>query len=149
LTFERRCRVLLLPLLAILLLAGPAFAAQSVNIEVGVALASRDGNAIDPALSKLKSKLQSMFNYTSYKMVDRQKRAIGVGETSEIPLPGNRILKATPASIDAGKIKLDLQIVEGGKNKLTTSLGLPKGGMVLVGGPAYQNGVLILVISAE
>jgi hypothetical protein len=124
-------------------------AGSSVSIGVDVAHASHEGVSIDPALSKLKSKLQSMFNYSSYKMLDRQKRTIGVGETGEIPLPGNRILKATPASLDGNKIKLDVQIVEGGKNKLTTSLGLNKGGMVLVGGPAYQNGVLILIISAE
>jgi hypothetical protein len=90
-----------------------------------------------------------MFNYTAYKMLDRQKRTIAVGGTGEIPLPGNRILKATPASLEGGKIKLNIQILEGGKDKLTTSLGLNKGGMVLVGGPAYQNGVLILIISAE
>lgn len=126
-----------------------ALAGPTVSIEVAIAHASHEGKSIDPALSKLKSKLQSMFNYSSYKMLDRQKRSLGVGETGEIPLPGNRILKATPASIEGSKIKLDVQILEGGKNKLTTALGLNRGGMVLVGGPTYQNGVLILVISAE
>ena len=142
---------LLSPLLFLMLLVPcAAFAAgPSVSIEVGIAHASHEGSAIDPALSKLKSKLQSMFNYSSYKMLDRRKRTIAVGETAEIPLPGKRTLKATPISIDGARIKLDVQIVEGGKNKLTTSLGLHKGGMVLVGGPAYQNGVLILILSAE
>jgi hypothetical protein len=140
--------LLLLAFLALLLPAA-SLAAPSVSIEVAVAHASHEGSAIDPALSKMKSRLQSMFNYTAYKMLDRQKRTIAVGGTGEIPLPGNRILKATPASLEGGKIKLNIQILEGGKDKLTTSLGLNKGGMVLVGGPAYQNGVLILIISAE
>ncbi len=143
-------RTLFLLLLISILPHSPAFAsAPSVTVEVGVAHASNEGSTIDPALSKLKSKLQEMFKYSSYKMLDRQKRTIAVGGTGEIPLPGNRILKATPASVDGNKIKLDVQIIEGGKNRLTTSLGLNKGGMVLVGGPAWQNGVLILVISAE
>lgn len=141
--------LLLLAVAAILLSPCRLHAAASAVIEVGVAHASHEGSSIDPALSKLKSKLQSMFNYSSYKMLDRQKRTVAVGETAEVPLPGNRLFKATAVSIDGGKIKLDVQILEGGKNKLTTSLGLNKGGMVLVGGPAWQNGVLILVISAE
>ncbi|HEY5997545.1 MAG TPA: hypothetical protein VIU29_11025 [Candidatus Deferrimicrobiaceae bacterium] len=147
---SKRVPIWLLPaFLSLLLLNGAAFAAPSVSIEVAIAQASHEGSAIDPALSKMKSKLQSMFNYTSYKMLDRQKRTIPVGSTGEIPLPGNRVLKATPASLDGTKIKLNVQILEGGKDKLTTSLGLNKGGMVLVGGPSYQNGVLILIISAE
>jgi hypothetical protein len=145
----KRSRVLPLLFILAILLPAVAHAAPSVTVEVGVAHASNEGSSIDPALSKLKSKLQDMFKYSSYKMLDRQKRTIAVGATGEIPLPGNRVLKATPASVEGGKIKLDVQILEAGKNKLTTSLGLNKGGMVLVGGPAYQNGVLILVISAE
>ena len=39
--------------------------------------------------------------------------------------------------------------MEGQRNLLTTTLGLSRGGMVLVGGPAYQNGVMILIISAD
>jgi len=39
--------------------------------------------------------------------------------------------------------------MEGERNLLTTTLGLSRGGMVIVGGPSYQKGVLILIISAE
>jgi hypothetical protein len=42
-----------------------------------------------------------------------------------------------------------MQLLEGGRNILTTTLGLSRGGMVLVGGPPYQSGVMILLISAE
>lgn len=148
---ERIRATALQALVAAVLLLAPCLlhAAPSVSIEVGIVQASSEGSSIDPALSKLKSKLQEMFKYTSYRMLDRQKRTLAVGETGEIPLPGNRVFKAVPASIEGSKVKLDVQILEGGKNRLTSTLGLNRGGMVLVGGPSYQNGVLILVISAE
>jgi hypothetical protein len=129
-------------------LARPVCAA-AVAVDIGVVVASNDGKSIDPALSSIKSKLQSMFNYSSYRMVDRVKKTLAVGETGDFALPGGRSIKVSPASASGNKVRLGVQVLEGSKNLLTTTLGLTRGGMVLVGGPAYQNGVMILFISAE
>jgi len=135
----------------ILLVLGPAASASpgSVTVEIGVVVASSSGHSIDPSLSYIRTKLQSMFNYTSYDLVDRLKRTLGTGETGEFRLPGNRTIRVTPADAKGNRIRLAVQIMEGGKNILTTTLGLNRGGMVLVGGPPFQSGVLILLISAE
>ena len=121
----------------------------SVAIDVGVVVASNEGTTMDPALSSIQNKLQSMFNYTSYRMVDRLKRTLAVGETGDFGLPGNRSMRATPVPAKGNKVRLAVQIMEGDRNLLSTTLGLTRGGMVLVGGPSYQKGVLILIISAE
>lgn len=135
------------------LLLFPPFAAASpdspVGIDVGVVVASNEGTAMDPALSSLKDKLSSMFSYSSYRMVDRLKRTLAVGETGEFGLPGNRSMRVTPVPAKGDKVRLAVQITEGSRNLLTTTLGLTRGGMVLVGGPPYQQGVLILIISAQ
>ena len=138
-------------LVAVLLLAaGTAASAEApVSIDLGVAVASNEGTRIDPQLSDLRAKLKAMFDYTSYRMVDRRKRTLAVGETGEFALPGGRSMRVTPAPSSGSKVRLAVQIMEGQRNLLTTTLGLSRGGMVLVGGPAYQNGVLILIISAE
>ncbi len=134
----------------ILLAAGrAAFPEQPVSIDLGVAVASNEGTRIDPQLADLRAKLKSMFDYTSYRMVDRRKRTLAIGETGDFALPGGRSMKVTPAPSSGNKIRLAVQVMEGQRNLLTTTLGLSRGGMVLVGGPAYQNGVLILVISAD
>jgi hypothetical protein len=145
---------LLLPavtLLAILLAAGIAEAAppNPVTIDIGVVVASNQGTSIDPALSALRAKLQSVFNYSSYKMLDRMKRTLAVGETGDFALPGGRSMRVTPIPAPGNKVRLAMQLLEGGRNILTTTLGLSRGGMVLVGGPPYQSGVMILLISAE
>jgi hypothetical protein len=137
--------------LVILLAAGVAEAAPpgSVVVDIGVVVASNQGTSIDPALSALRTKLQSMFNYSSYKMLDRMKRTLAVGETGDFVLPGGRSMRVTPVPAPGTKVRLAVQLLEGGRNLLTTTLGLSRGGMVLVGGPPYQSGVMILLISAE
>ncbi|MBI5575101.1 MAG: hypothetical protein HY896_01915 [Deltaproteobacteria bacterium] len=147
-------RGLLPPLIAFLLFlaaAGPAAAARSdsVSVEIGVVVASNKGSSIDPSLSSLRAKLQSMFTYTSYTLLDRKRRSLAVGETGDFSLPGGRSIRVTPAPASGSKVRLAVQIMDGGRNLLTTTLGLSRGGMVLVGGPPHQSGVLILLISAE
>jgi len=132
------------------LAAGAATPAETpVSVELGVAVASNDGSRIDPQLANIRAKLKAMFDYTSYRMLDRRKRTLAVGETGEFGLPGGRSMRVTPVPSAANKVRLAVQIREGQRNLLTTTLGLSRGGMVLVGGPSYQNGVLILIISAD
>ncbi len=137
-------------LTVLLFAAGTSAAAEPpVSIDLGVAVASNEGTRLDPALSAIRPKLKAMFDYSSYRMVERHKRTLAVGETGEFDLPGGRSMRVTPAPSAGNKIRLSVQIMEGQRNLLTTTLGLSRGGMVLVGGPAYQNGVLILIISAD
>ena len=141
-----------LPFLALLLALFAAVAceaADTVSVDVGAIYASNEGTSIDPALGTIRTKLRSMFNYTSYRMLDRKRRSLSVGETGEFDLPGQRTMRATPLPSQGDKVRLSIQISEGPRMLLTTTLGLRRGGMVLVGGPSYQSGVLILIISAE
>lgn len=138
----------------LLLLAIPAgsravASGPPVTVDVGVVLASQEGATVDPALSSIQGKLRSMFNYTSYRMLDRQQRSLAVGETGEFALPGDRSMRVTPSPSRGKKVRLAVEIREGGKNLIATTLGLSRGGMVLVGGPSFRKGVLILIISAE
>jgi hypothetical protein len=136
-------------LLLLLIAAVPSEAADTVIVDVGAVYASNEGTSVDTALGTIRGKLHSMFNYTSYRMLDRKSRSLAVGETGEFELPGRRTMRATPLPARGDKVRLSIQISEGPRNLLTTTLGLRRGGMVLVGGPAYQSGVLILLISAE
>ena len=138
--------VLMLALPAVGRAADPA---PPVTVDVGIVLASQEGATVDPALSSIQGKLRSMFNYTSYRMLERKQRSLHVGELWEYDLPGNRTMRVTPSPSRGTKVRLAVEIREGGKNLLATTLGLSRGGMVLVGGPPYRKGVLILIISAE
>ena len=136
-------------LLLMLLAAVPSEAADTVTVDVGAVYASNEVTSIDPDLGAIRGKLRSMFNYTSYRMLDRKRRSLSVGEAGEFELPDRRTMRAIPLPARGDKVRLSIQISEGPRNLLTTTLGLRRGGMVLVGGPSHQDGVLILLISAE
>ena len=136
-------------LLLLLVAAVPSEAADTVAVDVGAVYASNEGTSIDPALRTIRGKLQSMFNYTSYSMLDRKRRTLSVGETGEFELPGRRTMRAILLPAQGDKVRLSIQISDGSRKLLATTLGLRRGGMVLVGGPSHQAGVLILIISAE
>ena len=82
-------------LLLLLFSAVPSGAADTVAVDVAAVYASNDGTSIDPALGTIRGKLRSMFNYTSYRMLDRKRRTLSVGETGEFELPGRRTMRAT------------------------------------------------------
>src|SRR5512144_1918698 len=129
---------------------GAALPAEApVSVELGIAVASNEGSRIDPQLANIRAKLKAMFDYTSYRMLDRRKRTLAIGEAGDFGLPGGRSMRVTPVPSAGNKVRLAVSIMEGPRNLLTTTLGLSRGGMVLVGGPSYQNGVLILIISAD
>jgi hypothetical protein len=136
-------------LLPLLVAAVPSMAADTVTVDVGSVYASNVGTSIDPALGAMRGKLHSMFNFTSYRMLDRKRRSLSVGEAGEFELPGRRTMRATPLPARGDKVRLAIQIYDGPRSLLATTLGLRRGGMVLVGGPGHQSGVLILIISAE
>src|SRR5512143_2478865 len=126
-------------LLLLLLAAVSSEAANTVSVDVGAVYASNEGTSIDPALGTIRGKLLSMFNYTSYRMLDRKRRSLSVGQTGEFERPGGRSMRATPLPAQGDKVRLSIRISEGQRNLLTTTLGLRRGGMVLVGGPPHQS----------
>lgn len=138
--------------LALLLFLGAGeicLAAETVTVDVGTVYASNKGASVDPDLSTIRGKLQAMFNYSSYKMIDRKRRALAVGESGTFELPGRRSMNVSPLPSPGNKVRLSIQIREGGRNLLTTTVGMSRGGMVLVGGPSHEDGVLILILSAN
>jgi hypothetical protein len=134
-------------LLLCVLLVSPASSSPPVDVEVAVALASNGPPSVDPDLAPLAPKLKQMFKYTTYRLIDRQRKSVG-DDTADFPLPGGKVLKASHTPSKDGKIRLAVQVIDGSRNLLTTTLAMNKGGMVLLGGPAYQDGVLILVLSS-
>jgi len=129
--------------------AAPCNAADDVTVDVGTVYASNRGNSVDPALGRIRGKLQAMFNYSSYRMIDRKRRTLAVGEWGEYDLPDRLSMRVSPLPARRNKVRLDVRILEDGRNLLSTTLGMSRGGMVLVGGPAHEGGVLILIISAN
>ena len=63
-------KLLLLTLLFLISASGPCWAQPTISIEVKTILASQEGGGVDPRLGSLIKDLQSVFRYSSYKVLE-------------------------------------------------------------------------------
>lgn len=151
-------------------------AAPTVTLQAQVFLASNQPAAApDPRLATLIAQLRKALPYANFQLLEAPSGRTDVGQSCRVGLPGPgvprgrnmacgpaitrgevpeaRILELTPAAIDRGAIQVQAKIVQGRpvpETLVNTTLRLQSGGPpVVIGGPAYQNGVLVIVISAS
>ncbi|MFQ5847901.1 MAG: hypothetical protein ACE5IQ_09585 [Candidatus Methylomirabilales bacterium] len=137
-------RALLTVFLLLLLPLSPVYA-QAVPVEARVILASRDpGGGVDPAIRSLVRELQRDFAYTSYRLLEARRGEVGLNRPWQTPIAGGGHL--TVALVRAARRRVELKITTAGVN---TVVRLRRGGApILLGGPPYRSGVLIIAISA-
>lgn len=149
---QGRCAFLLM-FVTILLpwLAAPELllAEASCRISVDTILAARDDAVIDAQLKRHIGELQSMFSYTSYRLLSSKSLNLGVGQSGVVSLPGGRRLKITPHSINGRRADIALQMIRQKNTVFQTQIELLNHATLFVGGPKHQNGNLIFKISGE
>ena len=151
-------------LTCLLLLAIPALATagERVMIQVGTLLAReapRDGAAgaaapapapeEDERLAGLKPQLVRLFRYGSYRLMDHEDRPIEWGSPASFEIPGGRHLRIMPRRRTEGGVALQVALMEGEDVLMNSDVTLGHDGKVLVGGPGYEGGVLIIWIGAH
>jgi len=130
-------------------LAGSAWAAGKVDVSVRTVLASQGSPFIDPELSGLVEELRSLFRYSSYRLLSKDRLALNTQETGIVSLPGQRMLKVTPTSLQGKRVELQLVILKKDKQIFETVIQLLNNGSIIVGGPKHQDGSLLFNISAS
>ena len=154
---ERRAPGLLLTILAICALATPLQAlAQAdrphlIRIRVDSVLAANTGKGMDAQLasSVIGSRLKELFEYTTYRLVLHQERQTQCGRMVTFEMPGGRILHIAPSSYLDNMISMEIVLFEGTRPLMTTDLKLMNHAVLVVGGPRYQQGMLITMISTD
>jgi hypothetical protein len=145
----------LLVITALAVVAGqtPAFAgsapAREVTVHVDSVLASDTNEGVDDKLSSMGHRLQSLFSYTTYQLVSHQDGQTAIGKLIAFDLPGGRILHVEPREIDGDMIAMDLVLFQGQRPLMTTGLKLRDHGVLIVGGPRYKEGMLIISIGCD
>jgi hypothetical protein len=138
-----------LPLILIGMLTGPVWAERPVHIVVETVLASQGSPYLDPRLSNLIEELQSVFRYSSYRLLSQTPMDIRMGETDMVSLPGNRVLKMTPTKVTGNRVELQLVISRNKSQIFQTMIQLLNHGSIIVGGPKYEDGYLLFNISTS
>ncbi len=150
-----RARSLSLLLATIFAIAvqSPAFAQQSttriVTVHVNSVLAADTNEGIDPRLARMGPRLQALFSYSTYRLVSDQADKTLCGKMIVFQLPGGRILHVQPRQIDGDMIAMEIVLFQGPRPLMTTDLKLRNHGILIVGGPRYEQGMLIISIGAS
>jgi hypothetical protein len=130
--------------------AGPADPTpQKIQVRVDSVLASDTHQGIDVRLTPMGPRLHSLFNYTTYNLVSRQQEQTPIGSVLSFDLPGGRILHVEPEAVDGDMIAMDVILFQGERPVMSTDLKLRNHGVLLVGGPRYEQGMLIISIGAD
>ena len=141
---------ILLLVAAISMLVMPAAVpAAEINIGIKTILASNDQQYEDPQLRGIITELQSVFRFTSYRLLKQDRLALNQGQTGKVNLPDSRILSVTPTGNRGNRTPMELRINKKGRQIFKTQIELLKGGTITVGGPRYANGYLLLNITNQ
>jgi hypothetical protein len=128
------------------LVTTPLYAEGTVNTNVKVIYASTDSNHVDAGLKNDVSELKSVFRYTSYRLINSQALRQQFNQQGQVQLPGNRSLMVTPTSMQGKRIRYQINIQKGSKSIFQTQVLLKNNDSITIGGPQYENGVLLFNI---
>ena len=128
----------------------PAAAADGVAVRVVTVLATNTGRAVfDPRLQRLQPQLAGL-EFSSYRLLRRQKRYVLWGRPARFSLPGRAELKVRPKTRESAGIALNLRLRGQRRRRLVdTDLCLQDHRVLLMGGPRHRDGVLIVIVAAE
>ena len=126
-----------------------AAAGERIHLVAKTVLASNQGDYLDPELGPLVGELRSVFRYSSYRLLSRDRLDLGLSQTGTVALPGGRTLRITPKGIVGNRAEMQLSILKKGSRIFDTVVQLRNGASVTVGGPKHQGGYLLFNIFAS
>jgi hypothetical protein len=122
---------------------------EEVGVEIRVILASHQAKGIDARLQDIQKNLGTLFNYSSYQLLQERSFLLAEGRSDQLPLADNKELHIQLIQEQGGTAEIAVEILRGGKSIFKTTAKLKKGGTLLIGGPKHDDGVLILAIAAQ
>jgi hypothetical protein len=129
--------------------AKSAMPRRVIMLHVDEVLAADTGEGIDVRLLPMGGRLESLFRYTTYRLISHQVGRTECGRTAAFTLPGGWIVNVQPSAVRDNMIAMELMLFNGTHPMLTTDVRLRNHGMFIIGGPHYRQGMLIIPIGAD
>lgn len=158
---RKRLRDILGPMLVLLVavlvmgaLISSAEAQQVVRFSAHVLLASDTaaaggGATLPPELQQVLPKLQQLFRYKAYRLLQQHRGEAAVGGAQRWPVAGDRTLEIAPEGVTGNAARLRVRLSRGSVTEVTTNIQASPGAPAVIGGPRHEDGVLIIVILPE
>jgi hypothetical protein len=135
-----------------------AFAVQStagdkprqVKVTIDSVMAADTNEGIDPRLASMTPRLHTLpFSYSTYRLLKSERKNTSCGKMIAFTLPGGRILHVAPHRVVGDMIVMELVLFQGDRPEMSTELKLPNHAFLILGGPRYAQGMLIVFIRAD
>jgi RNA polymerase sigma-70 factor (ECF subfamily) len=165
---RKRLKTLLGPMLALILwlgisivLAAAAEAQPVIRFGVRILEASSaprspsgtpaPGSEAEPdeRLRKIIPRLQTLFRYTDYTTLDRQRVEGPLGTQQRFAVPGQRWLEVTPDQMQGTSVRMRVRLLRGERPEMNANILAAPGAPAVLGGPPYGSGVLIIILWAN
>jgi RNA polymerase sigma-70 factor, ECF subfamily len=161
---RKRLKGLLGPMLALLVWLGlavtwavPADAQQIIRFGVRIMEASSPKNPspaapeaeTDERMKRILPRLRTLFRYTDYTTLDRQRVEGPLGTQQRFAVPGERWLEVTPDQLQGDHVRMRVRLLRGVHPEVNAAIQAAPGAPAVLGGPPYGNGVLIIILWAN
>jgi RNA polymerase sigma-70 factor (ECF subfamily) len=165
---RKRLKILLGPMLALILwlglsivLAASAEAQPVIRFGIRILEASSaprspsgtpaPGSEAEPdeRLRKIIPRLQTLFRYTDYTTLDRQRVEGPLGTQQRFAVPGERWLEVTPDQMQGTSVRMRVRLLRGERPEMNANILAAPGAPAVLGGPPYGSGVLIIILWAN
>jgi hypothetical protein len=170
---RKRLKSLLGPMLALIVCLGlslaaviPAHAQQIIRFGVRLMEASRPRAAegqgalknpappapeaeTDERMKRILPRLRTLFRYTDYTTLDRQRVEGPLGTQQRFAVPGERWLEVTPDQLQGDHVRMRVRLLRGVHPEVNAAIQAAPGAPAVLGGPPYGSGVLIIILWAN
>jgi len=103
----------------------------------------------DERLKKILPRLRTLFRYTDYTTLDRQRVEGPLGTQQRFAVPGERWLEVTPDQLQGSHVRMRVRLLRGVHPEVNAAIQAAPGAPAVLGGPPYGNGVLIIILWAN
>ena len=121
-----------------------------IMLHVDEVIAADTGEGIDERLLPMGGRLESLFRYTTYRLISHQVGRTECGRAAAFTLPGGWVVDVEPSAVRDNMIAMELMLFQGARPMMTTDVRMRNHGMLIIGGPhPYQQGMLMIPIGAD
>lgn len=123
---------------------------SNLQVTVEVIKAEHDAGNVDPRLKSLVDEIAPVLNFRGFALLKDAAVTLNAQHRKEnILIPADRILSFEFAGFQNDQAKLIVRIIENKKESFKTTVLIVDGGSVIIGGPPYGDGILLLRISGK
>ena len=123
--------------------------ANQVDVRMMVVYATETHSNVDSRLVSLTRYLSHM-RFTGYELLETKSTGLGPNGSETFSIQGGRQMTVTLLSKDENRVRMRVQITAGrGSKLLDTTMSVNRNGTVIVAGPRYQEGILVLPLTVR